>query len=320
MPLGTLDRTPPPFFKQGPSALSKLMVFSAIALFLMVADARFRVTTPLRAVLATALYPVQWLVLQPIDAASHAGEYFTSLHTAQQNEAQARQQLATQAERAQQVEQLTLENQRLRELLDMRPRINAKATGAQVLYDAADPYSRKVVIDRGQTHGILPGSPVIDDQGVLGQVTRVYPLVSEVTMLIDRDQAIPVLNSRTGVRNVVYGQPGPDGDGLELRYTLANADINEGDLLTTSGVDGVYPPGLPVGRITKVERRAETSFTRISCVPVARMHGSLHVLVLDPVGQGLPTVPAPQNAAAKNGEKDPDAEPSAPAPKRRRTP
>jgi rod shape-determining protein MreC len=318
MPLGTLDRTPPPFFKQGPSALSKLMVFSAIALFLMVADARFRITTPLRAVLATALYPVQWLVLQPIDAASHAGEYFTSLHTAQQNEAQARQQLATQAERALQVEQLTLENQRLRDLLDMRPRIGAKSNGARVLYDAADPYSRKVVIDRGQTHGIVAGSPVIDDSGVIGQVTRVYPLVSEVTMLIDRDQAIPVLNTRTGVRSVVYGQPGPDGDGLELRYTLANADISEGDLLTTSGVDGVYPPGLPVGRITKVERRAETSFTRISCVPVARMHGSLHVLVLDPVGQGLPTMPTPQNPVDTNAGKEPDAEPS--APKRRRTP
>lgn len=292
MPLGTLDRTPPPFFKQGPSALSKLMVFSAIALFLMVADTRFQITAPLRAALATALYPVQWLVMQPVDAARQAGGYFTSLHTAEQEAANARMRLATQAERALQVEQLMLENQRLRELLVMRERITTPATGAQVLYDAADPYSRKVIIDRGQTHGVVPGSPVIDDSGVLGQVTRVYPLVSEVTMLIDRDQAIPVLNTRTGVRSVVYGQPGEDGDGLELRYTLANADLSEGDLLTTSGVDGVYPAGLPVGRITKVERRAESSFTRVNCAPVARMQGALHVLVLTPVGQSLPAPPA----------------------------
>ena len=299
MPLGTLDRTPPPFFKQGPSALSKLMVFSAVALFLMVADTRFQITMPLRAALATALYPVQWLVMQPVDAARQAGGYFTSLHTAQQDEADARRRLAEQAERALQVEQLVLENQRLRELLVMRERITTPTTGAQVLYDAADPYSRKVVIDRGQTHGILPGSPVIDDSGVLGQVTRVYPLLSEVTLLIDSDQAIPVLNTRTGVRSVVYGQPGEDGDGLELRYTLANADINEGDLLTTSGVDGVYPAGLPVGRITKVERRAESSFTRINCAPVARMQGVLHVLVLTPVGQSLPAPPAGPAAAGK---------------------
>ena len=309
MPLGTLDRTPPPFFRQGPSALSKLMVFSAIALFLMVADTRFKVTVPLRAALATVLYPAQWLVMQPVDAARYGGGYFTSLHTAQQNEAAARERLAVQAERSLQVEQLTRENQRLRELLAMRERITSPATGAQVLYDAADPYSRKVVIDRGQTHGIQPGTPVIDESGVLGQVTRVYPLVSEVTMLIDPDQAIPVLNTRTGVRSVVYGQPGEDGDGLELRYTLANADIVEGDLLTTSGVDGVYPPGLPVGRITRVERRAESSFNRIHSAPVARMQGALHVLVLTPVGQSLPPAPAAAPATESRAGARPGRQP-----------
>jgi rod shape-determining protein MreC len=307
MPLGTLDRTPPPFFKQGPSALSKLMVFSAIALFLMVADTRFKVTAPLRAALATVLYPAQWLVMQPVEVARYGSGYFTSLHTAQQHEVAARERLAVQAERSLQVEQLTLENQRLRELLVMRERITSPATGAQVLYDAADPYSRKVVIDRGQTHGIQAGSPVIDESGVLGQVTRVYPLVSEVTMLIDPDQAIPVLNTRTGVRSVVYGQPGEDGDGLELRYTLANADIVEGDLLTTSGVDGVYPPGLPVGRITRVERRAESSFNRIHSAPVARMQGALHVLVLAPVGQSLP--PAPTTTPTTAAEPRPGTPP-----------
>lgn len=293
MPLGTLDRTPPPFFKQGPSALSKLLVFSALALFLMVADVRFKVTVPIRAAIATVLYPAQWLILQPVNAAGEVGNYFQSLHSAQATEAEALKRLSVQAERSLQVEQLDLENRRLRELLAMRERITTPATGAQVLYDSADPYSRKVVIDRGQTHGILPGSPVIDESGVLGQVTRVYPLVSEVTLLIDRDQAIPVLNARTGVRGVAYGQPSASGDGLELRYTLANADINQGDLLTTSGVDGVYPPGLPVAQVREVERRAESSFNRIGCAPLARMQGALHVLVLAPVGPMLPPSPLP---------------------------
>ena len=291
MPLGTLDRTPPPFFKQGPSALSKLVVFSALALFLMVADLRFKVATPIRAALATALYPVQWLVMQPIEVAASAGHYFTSLHHAQQNESAALQRLATQAARTLQLEQLTLENVRLRELLAMRARTGVDAIGAQVLYDAADPYSRKVVIDRGQTHGVVAGAPVIDESGVLGQVTRVYPLLAEVSLLIDRDQAIPVLNARTGVRSVAYGQPSAGGDGLELRFTLANADVAEGDLLTTSGVDGVYPPGLPVARVTAVERRAESSFSRITCEPVARVQGALHVLVLSQTGAPLPPSP-----------------------------
>jgi len=157
------------------------------------------------------------------------------------------------------------------------------------------------VIDRGQTHGVEAGSPVIDESGVLGQITRVYPLVSEVTLLIDRDQAIPVLNTRTGVRSVAYGQPSTAGDGLELRYTLASADIAQGDLLTTSGVDGVYPAGLPVARVTSVERQAESSFARIRCEPLARINGTLHVLVLRPAAAAQPPSPwaaQPQPVAA----------------------
>ncbi|QHE83722.1 rod shape-determining protein MreC [Hydrogenophaga sp. BPS33] len=306
MPLGTLDRTPPPFFKQGPSALSKLVVCSAMALFLMVADLRFKVAEPIRTAVAMVLYPVQWTVLQPVELAGMAGGYFTSLHTAQTNEREALQRLTAQAERSLQLEQITLENQRLRELLAMRERIGTQAVGAQVLYDAADPYSRKIVIDRGQTHGIEPGSPVVDESGVLGQVTRVYPLVSEVTLLIDRDQAIPVLNTRTGVRSVAYGQPSTSGDGMELRYTLASADIAEGDLLTTSGVDGVYPAGLPVARVVSVERQADSSFARIECEPLARVQGTLHVLVLASTAAVLPPSPlaAPAEAARPGARAD----------------
>ncbi len=298
MPLGTLDRTPPPFFKQGPSALSKLVVFSALALFFMVADLRFEVARPVRAGIAAALYPAQWLVLQPVQAMAGVGGYFTSLHNAQQSEGEALKRLATQADRNLQLEQMQLENQRLRALLAMRERAGTQAMGAQVLYDAADPYSRRIVIDRGQTQGVQAGSPVIDENGVLGQVTRVYPLVSEVSLLIDRDMAIPVLNVRTGVRSVAYGQPSTKGDGMELRYTLASADIAEGDLLTTSGVDGVYPPGLPVARVTLVARQAESSFSRIEAEPLAQVQGTLHVLVLTPAGAALPPSPLSESARA----------------------
>jgi rod shape-determining protein MreC len=293
MPLGTLDRTPPPFFKQGPSALSKLVVFSALALFLMGADARFGFIAPVRSVVATVLYPVQWLLLRPVLAVSDLGEYVHAMQVIRTEESQTQQRLVTQAARAQQVEQLTLENQRLRELLAMRERISTPVTGAQVLFDAADPFSRKLVIDRGQTHGIQPGSPVIDEFGVVGQVTRVYPLVSEVTLLVDREQSIPVLNARTGVRSVAYGQTTGTGEGMELRFTLANADVQEGDLLTTSGIDGVYPPGLAVARVNLVERRAESSFTRITCTPLARINAASHVLVLAPIGAQLPPSPLP---------------------------
>lgn len=296
MSLGTLDRTPPPIFKQGPSALSKLILFSALALFLMVADSRFKVTQPLRAVLATALYPVQWLALQPVRVGRAVGDYFITARQAQAQSEAASQISATQAIRSSQVEQLTLENSRLRKLLDLREQLKVDAVAAEVLYDAADPYTRKVIIGKGMSQGIVLGSPVIDEFGVLGQVTLVHPLVSEVTLIIDRDLAIPVLNVRTGARSLAFGDAGAGG--LELRFMGSNADVQQGDLLTTSGVDGVYPPGLPVARIDTIERRAESAFARIHCIPLALVSGARHVLVLQPQSAQIPPRPAEAEAAA----------------------
>jgi rod shape-determining protein MreC len=302
MPLGTLDRTPPPFFRQGASALSKLMVCSALALFLMVADARFKVTQPLRAAIATVLYPVQMVAMGPVTLIKNAGRYFESLRSAQAGEAAARQKLALQSQRASQVEQLSQENARLRSLLALRERITTPAEAAEVLYDAADPYTRKIIIDKGLAQGISAGSPVVDESGVLGQVTRVHPLISEVTLVTDRDHAIPVLNARTGARSVAFGDPITRGGSLELRFMAGNADVQAGDILTTSGVDGVYPPGLPVARVVSVERRADSAFARILCAPQALVDGARHVMVLKPVAVQIPARPVPDEVLpAKRG-------------------
>jgi rod shape-determining protein MreC len=298
VPLGTLDRSPPPFFKQGHSALSKLMFFSALALFLMVADARFKITQPVRALVATVLYPVQWLAMRPVLLARSGSDYFESLNVAQRSDEAARKKLALQAQRAAQVEQLSLENARLRKLMALRAQITTTAQAAEVLYDAADPYTRRVIVDKGMAHGIKAGSPVIDEAGVLGQVTRVYPLVSEVTLVIDREHAIPVLNTRTGARSVAYGDPITQGGSLELRFMAGNADVQQGDILATSGVDGVYPPGLSVARIDKIERRADSAFARIYCQPLSLIHSTKHVMVLDPISAQIPDKPQSELAPA----------------------
>lgn len=282
MPLGTVDRSPPPFFKQGASAVSKLMVFSAVALLLMVVDVRFKIAAPLRAVVSVALAPMQWLVLQPVQAVRGMGGYFGSLQQAQADAQRAETNLLQQVQRAALVEHLAQENESLRALLKMNQRLQTPAVGAEVLYDAADPYSRKVVINRGQTHGVSSGSAVMDGYGVVGQVTRVYPFTAELTLLTDRDQAIPVLNTRTGQRSLAFGLPDRRGDRLELRFVPANTDLRVGDVLTTSGVDGVYPAGLPVAQISHIERRGESGFARVECTPTAQVAGALRVLVLTP--------------------------------------
>ena len=305
MPLGTIDRTPPPFFRQGPSAFTKLALFSALAVFLMAADSRWRITLPLRAALATGLLPVQRSLQVPVDLANNGLRYLQGVKEAQTAENAARAQLARQSVRAARTEQLAAENASLRQLLALQPALQVRSIAAELLYEAGDPYSRKLFINRGAGQGVLAGAPVVNEAGVLGQVTEVYPLSAVVTLLTDRDAAIPVLNTRTQQRGAAFG--GADGgNAMELRYMAGNADVQVGDALTTSGVDGVYPPGLPVARVARIDRRSEGGFARIMLTPSASLDNVRHLLVLEPMGLQMPPRPEPpvlDKAAAKAAEK-----------------
>ncbi|MDD2976234.1 MAG: rod shape-determining protein MreC [Aquabacterium sp.] len=296
MPLATLDRTPPAFFKQGPSAFTRLMFFSALAILLMVADARWKMTQPLRVVAGTLLQPVQSVLLAPVRAWEMAGHYVAGVEEARALQARSQQQLAAQAERVTRMVQLERENEALRELLALRPRIEVDTLAAEVLYDARDPYTRKVVIDQGRSQGVTLGSPVIDERGVVGQVTRVYPATAEVTLVTDKDAAVPVVNVRTQHRGVAYGLP--QTTGMELRFMAGNADVQAGDELQTSGLDGIYPAGVPVAKVVSVERRADSAFARIVLQPLAQPDSSRHVLLLQPMSARLPPRPEATDADA----------------------
>jgi rod shape-determining protein MreC len=223
------------------------------------------------------------------------------LHQAQADLAHAQATLTAQSAKAARVDTLLAENARLRALVDLKPGLAVKSQAAEVLYEASDPFSRKIFIDRGATNGVVPGAPVIDESGVLGQVTRVYPLSSEVTLLIDKEAAIPVLNTRTHQRSAAFG----DSASMELRFMAGNADVHVGDVLQTSGVDGIYPPGLDVAKVVKVDPRADSSFARIALVPTASADGVRHVLVLEPMAMQLPPRPAvePEPGTTPKGQK-----------------
>ena len=298
MALGTIDRTPPPFFRQGPSALTKLLLFSALAIFLMAADTRWRMTAPLRSAVATALLPLQQALQVPLVLVDNGLSYLQGVKDAQGREAAPRALLARQSERAARAEQLAAENERLRALLALQPQLQVKSVAAELLYEAGDPYSRRIFINRGARQGIVAGAPVVNEAGVLGQVTEVYPLSAVVTLLTDRDAAIPVLNTRTQQRGAAFGGA-EGGTALELRFVAANADVQTGDALTTSGVDGVYPPGLPVARVARVERRSDAGFARIVLAPMMPMDNLRHMLVLEPLSVQMP--PRPAEAASAPG-------------------
>jgi rod shape-determining protein MreC len=308
MALDTLERSAPPIFRQGLSATSKMVLLGLLAVLLMAADHRMHISQPIRSGVALVLSPLQWLSLQPMNAAQALARYFGNLEEAQDAALIFQTRTIAQAQRLQQVEQLSQENAHLRQLLDLRVQVTGPSKAVQVLYDTSDPYTRRVVVDRGLIAGIAQGSAVIDTAGVVGQVTRVYPLVSEVTLLTDRAQSIPVMNARTGSRYVAHGDPQTLGGSLDLKFVPAGADMQKGDLLTTSGIDGVYPAGLHVGRIARIDRRVDSSFARVHAEPMATERGR-HLLVLLPF-KDWPEAP---KAEAVKAAKPKGAAPAMPA-------
>lgn len=288
MPYGTLDRSPQPFFKQGPSSLAQLAFLIALAVFLMAADSRFGMTGPLRSAVATVLLPVQQMMRWPVQAWERAGAHWTTVDEVRAREREAEAALTVQAEREARLSRLEAENSVLRQLLALRPMLPPRHQAAEVLHQAADAFSRKVVIDRGAFHGVQPGSPALDPDGVVGQVTRVHPLTAEITLLNDRDAAVPVLNVRTGLRTPAFGDPDSagGGGGLTLRFMPSNADLQPGDRFETSGIDGIYPPGLPVAVLRTVERPPGSAFAKVILEPVSRPDRLRLLLVLEPLQAG----------------------------------
>lgn len=244
----------------------------------MAADARWKYLHSMRQVVAVVLYPLQRLASAPAGLARRASDFFVTHASLREENARLARENFENAAALQHLKSLQAENAQLRELLGARSRLNAGSTLAQILYTARDPFSRKIIIDRGSQDQIRPGQAVIDDRGVVGQVTRVYPWVAEVTLLTDKGFAVPVTNLRSGLRGIVFGV-GRDGT-LDLRFMPVNADVQSGDRLVTSGIDGTYPPGLPVAEITNIERNTAYMFARITGKPVAGVSANVHILVL----------------------------------------
>jgi rod shape-determining protein MreC len=291
-----MEYSPPPFFKTGPSPLARLLIFSALSLAFLVADNRFNYLASLRQVAAVVVYPLQRVAAAPASIVRRIGDFFTTHGSLREDNARLAREGYENAALLLQLKALQAENAQLRELLDARQRLGIELAAAEVLYAARDPFTRKVVIDRGSQHDVRAGQPVVDNHGLVGQVTRAYPWLAEVTLVTDKGQFVPVQNVRNGLRAVLSGT-GSDG-ALELRFIPLNADFQSGDELVTSGIDGVYPPGLPVARVTNVERRADQIFARITGAPLGGVANHTHVLIVTG-SRELPPRPAEEQKQAR---------------------
>ncbi|WP_412478568.1 rod shape-determining protein MreC [Azonexus sp. IMCC34839] len=294
-----IDHAPPPFFKRGPAPLALLTLYIALSLAIFVVDLRFRSLDLLRQSVSLVVDPVQRVAQTPGSLVDYAAQYLQGLRSLQKENDELRHAKLNTAPDLQRLQQLEAENDRLRKLLAVKEREKAKGQVAQILYTARDPFSRKVIIDKGQQAGITAGQPAIDEAGVVGQVTRVYPFSAEVTLITDKDQAVPVQIVRNGQRSVIFGL----GNGqMELRYMPANADVEVGDTLVTSGLDGVYLAGFPVAKVVNIERDSAYSFARIFCVPIAGVENFGEMMILDP-RQPQPPAPATTSGRGDSGDK-----------------
>jgi rod shape-determining protein MreC len=296
-----MDHSPPPFFKRGPAPLVRLFFFASLSLALLVVDARFRYAEGLRSWFALAAYPLQRAATAPIELAERVAGYFSTQSRLIDENAELRSRALELSRDALRFEAAQAESAELRRLIASGERLEPRAEAAEVLYAGRDPFAQKVFIGRGAAHGVRPGSPVTDESGVIGQVTRVHPLLSEVTLLTNPDQAIPVQVARNGLRAVAFG--GGASGMLELRYLSSNAEIQNGDRLVTSGIDGTYPAGLPVATVVSIERDAEHTFARALCRPAAGVERGRHVLVLSHDRQLAPRPGEAQPGKERRGEK-----------------
>jgi rod shape-determining protein MreC len=287
-----LPYEPPPFFKRGPSPFARFVFFTLASLALLFADSRYGYLESVRVSVYSAVEPLQRVALLPGQLWDGVAAYFASQTKLAADNRQLRQQLVTQGAVVQSTQSLRQENERLRGLLDARSRYAGEEVLAEVLYLGRDPFSQKLYVNKGANTRVRAGQAVVDDAGVIGQVTRVYAHVSEVTLLTEKDHTIPVKVQRNGVRTLLVGAG--TGHLPELRFMAANADIQSGDVLVTSGLDGTYPPGLAVAAVAAVERDSGLMFARITCRPLAGVDRSDQVLIVPAPAANTP--PRPEEA------------------------
>ncbi|MDZ4200673.1 MAG: rod shape-determining protein MreC [Gallionella sp.] len=266
------------FFNRGPSPAVRLVFFSVLSLLLLFVDARYRYLESTRSALSVLISPIQQLATMPSKLWSRAGDFIMlQSNLVTENQALHRQHHNDTA-KLMQFQALQQEARQLRNLLSLPQRGEFNAIAAEIVYAERNVFKRKVLVNKGADAQVQIGQVVMDDHGIVGQITRVYPWLSEVTLITEKDHAVPVQILRNGLRTVVFGAG--DTSQLSLRYMPVSSDIQPGDVLVTSGIDGIYPPDIPVAKVEKIERDPAYPFARVTCQPLAGVDRNRHLLIL----------------------------------------
>ncbi|WXL26684.1 rod shape-determining protein MreC [Ectopseudomonas mendocina] len=267
-----------PLFAKGPSLGVRLLVFTVLSVALMVADARFDVVKPLREQLGLIVEPAYVLGRLPVTLWEDAtAELSTRSELVAENERLKAEQLAMQR-RLQKLAALTEQNVRLRELLNSAALVDEEVLATELIGVDPNPFSHRILIDKGSKDGVVLGQPVLDARGLMGQVVEVLPYTSRVLLLTDSTHSIPVQVNRNGLRAIASGTGNPER--LELRHVADTADIKEGDLLVSSGLGQRFPAGYPVAVVSEVIHDSGQPFAIVRAVPTAMLNRSRYMLLV----------------------------------------
>lgn len=272
-------------FKRGPTPEFRLLVIVLLSLVLLFVDSRWSVFDPFRRAVSVLIYPFQRVAMAPRDVIEVVDNWMNAATLARNEKEALQRQRIELAQLASHAAQLATENQQLRRLLSVSELGEQKSIAVEVLYEPANAFNHHLIFNKGSRSGIESGMPVIDEGGVVGQIIRVTPFTSEAALLTDDKVSVPVQVVRNGLRLVAFGG-NPDGK-VEVRYLPVNADIQAGDTLITSGIGGLFPAGLAVGRVDEVRRDTISGFAMALATPLSHPERYRHFLVLstnDPAG------------------------------------
>jgi len=256
----------------------RLLVLAVLCVVLMVVDARFETLKPLRSQMGLVLTPFYWLADLPVRTWQRATEQLTSSTSLVAENEKLKAEALLMQRRLQKLATLTEQNVRLRELLNSAALVDDKVIVGELIGLDPNPFTHRILIDKGERDGVFLGQPVLDASGLMGQVVEVMPYAARVLLLTDVTHSIPVQVNRNGLRAIAVGTGSPDY--LELRHVAETADIKEGDLLVSSGLGQRFPSGYPVAQVTEVVRGSGQPFLIVRAIPTAMLNRSRYLLLV----------------------------------------
>jgi rod shape-determining protein MreC len=304
-----------PIIGRGPPLTAYFLTLAAISIGLMLADQRYHQIDQVREWLSAVVHPVQRAVDFPFRATDWVSGSFADRGRLRQEKLELTARLRLANLQLQRFAALEEENRRLRDMRENTAGVVEKVLVASILNVDLDPFRHRVLLDKGAIHGVFRGQAVLDGEGIFGQVTKVNAATAEIILISDAEHAIPVQSNRSGVRTIAVGTG--DINKLSLPFVTVESDLEEGDLLISTGMGGVFPPGYPVAKVTRI-KRVGSMFASVDARPTAGLDRARDVLLvwfqeLAPSEPDAPPAPAADESAPRAAATAPAIATPAPA-------